>query len=128
MSKLINHSYILATIFFTVYSQLIIRWQVGATGQLPIDMPGKIRFVIDLLINPWVLTGIAATFLAGVSWMLTMAKFEISYAFPFMGVNYILILASGILLFNESFTLSKFVGTLLVLAGVIVIALGSEVR
>ena len=29
MSRLIDHSYIVSTIFFTVYSQLIMRWHVS---------------------------------------------------------------------------------------------------
>ena len=124
MTRFINHSYIFITIFFTVYSQLIMRWQVGVAGQLPADTSGKVQFIIALLINPWVITGLIATFLGGVSWMLTMTRFEISYAFPFMSLNYILILVAGVFLFNESFTLVKLMGTLLVLVGVIVIAKG----
>lgn len=124
MSRFINHSYIFLTILFTVYSQLVMRWQVSAAGQLPNDIPGKIRFVMDLLLNPWVITGVIATFFAGVSWMLAMTRFEVSYAFPFVSLNYVLILAASIFLFNESFTITKFVGSLIVIVGIIVIARG----
>jgi multidrug transporter EmrE-like cation transporter len=124
MSRFINHSYIFLTILFTVYSQLVMRWQVSAAGQLPNDILGKIRFVMDLLLNPWVITGVIATFFAGVSWMLAMTRFEVSYAFPFVSLNYVLILAASIILFNESFTITKFVGSLIVIVGIIVIARG----
>src|SRR4051794_31687322 len=82
MAKALDHVYIASTILFTVYSQLVMRWQVGLVGPLPPDVPGKIGFVVHLLLNPWVLSGVAATFLAGVSWMMTMTKFQLSYAFP----------------------------------------------
>lgn len=124
MSRLINHGYIFLTIFFTVYSQLIMRWQVGEAGQLPDDPLGKARFIVALLLNPWVMTGIVATFFAGISWMLAMTRFEVSYAFPFVSLNYVLILVASIFLFNESFTLSKFIGTVIVVLGVVVIARG----
>jgi|WetSurSiteA1Bulk_404760.scaffolds.fasta_scaffold00392_9 drug/metabolite transporter (DMT)-like permease len=124
MSKLISHSYIFLTILFTVYSQLIMRWQVSLAGQLPYDTLGKIRFIVELLLNPWVLSGIISTFFAGVSWMLAMTRFEISYAFPFVSLNYILILIASVFLFNELFTITKFVGSLLVIIGIIVIARG----
>lgn len=100
------------------------RWQVSAAGALPTDTPGKINFVIELLLNPWVLSGIVATFLAGVSWMLAMTKFEISYAYPFVSLNYILVLAAGFLLFNETINVTKLAGSALVILGVIVIARG----
>lgn len=124
MNKLVEHSYIFMTILFTVYSQLIMRWQVTAAGPLPADMPGKVSFILSLLINPWVLSGIAATFLAGVSWMLVMTKFEISYAYPFVSLNYILVFLVGFVLFNEPVSLLKLAGTALVVLGLVLIAKG----
>lgn len=124
MNRLLDHSYILATVVCTVYSQLVMRWQVGAAGELPSDGPGKVRFIATLLVNPWVLSGIAATFFAGVSWMLAMTRFEISYAYPFVSLNYVIILAASILLFNESLSPPKIMGTVLVIVGIVVISKG----
>ncbi len=124
MTRIIDHFYILATIVFTVYSQLMMRWQVSAAGDLPADGVGKSRFIIGLLLNPWVISGILATFCAGVSWMLAMTRFEISYAYPFISLNYILVIGASILFFNEAITLPKIAGTLLVIIGVIVISKG----
>lgn len=124
IGKLYDHFFILMTIFFTVYSQLIMRWQVGNAGNLPADTPGKISFILALLLNPWVITGVASTFFAGVSWMLAMTRFEISYAFPFVSLNYILVLLAGFFIFGESFSLVKLGGTFLVILGLLVIAKG----
>lgn len=124
MNRLLDHSYILATVLCTVYSQLVMRWQVGAAGELPSDGPGKVRFIATLLVNPWVLSGIVATFFAGVSWMLAMTRFEISYAYPFVSLNYVIILAASILLFNESLSPPKIMGTVLVIVGIVVISKG----
>lgn len=124
MSKLLSHGYILLTVFFTVYSQLVIRWQVSASGKLPDDTLGKIHFLATLLINPWVVTALVATFFAGISWMLAMTRFEVSYAFPFVSLSYVLIFAAGVILFNESFTPAKIIGTIIVIVGIIVIAKG----
>lgn len=124
MARFLEHAYIVATIIFTVYSQLIMRWQVGEAGALPTDSPGKVNYIVALLFNPWVLSGVVATFLAGISWMLAMTKFEISYAYPFVSLNYILVLVAGFLLFNESITVTKLAGSALVVLGIIVIAKG----
>jgi len=124
MHRLIDHIYILSTIVFTVYSQLVMRWQVGTAGVVPVDNHEKIKFIVMLLINPWVLSGIAATFLAGVSWMLAMTRFEIGYAYPFISLNYVIVFGASILLFNEALSISKIVGTVLVIVGIIVIAKG----
>lgn len=122
--KIISHVYIVSTIFFTVYSQLIMRWQVQLSGSLPTDWGGKIFFVLNLFFNPWILSGIIATFLAGVSWMLAMSKFELSYAYPFVSLNYVIVFVAGLLFFNETITLSKIIGSLIVITGIIVLARG----
>lgn len=122
MPKLMDHSYIVSTVIFTVYSQLIIRWQVSLAGALPVDFMGKMQFVGQLFLNPWVLSSIFATLLAGISWMLVMTRFEISYAYPWVSLNFVLMLVFGVFLFDESFNSAKALGTLLVIAGVVVIA------
>lgn len=122
MFRLIDHSYIASTILFTVYSQLVMRWQVSQAGALPVDLMGKVQFVAQLLINPWVLSSIVSTLFAGISWMLTMTRFEISYAYPWVSFNFVLMLVFGVLLFDESFNSAKIFGTLLVIVGIVVIA------
>src|SRR3954452_7147674 len=104
-----DHVYILSTIVFTVFSQLMMRWQVGLAGPLPEGLGGKASYVAHLLINPWVLMSVGSTFLAGVSWMLTMTRFEVSYAFPYVSLNYVLVLFASAFLFNEAVTMSKLV-------------------
>ena len=124
MGRLFDHVFIFGTIILTVYSQLIMRWQVTEAGVPPSDMVAKLVYIVNLLLNPWVLSGILATFLAGVSWMLTMTKFEISYAYPFVSLNYLLVLAAGFMLFNETISTAKILGSVLVILGIVVIAKG----
>jgi multidrug transporter EmrE-like cation transporter len=124
MTKILDHTYIFATIFFTVYSQLVMRSEVVKAGSLPPDFIGKMLFVGHLFLNPWVLSSIMATLLAGISWMLAMSRFEISYAYPWIGLNFVLMLLLGGLLFGESISMAKVIGTLLVVTGILVIARG----
>lgn len=111
-------------IFCGVYSQLIIRWQVLKAGALPESFQGKAIFVARLLLNPWILTALAATFIGGVAWMLATTKFEISYAYPWVSLVFIFVFLGGIFLFGESFTFPKIAGMLLILSGIVVIAKG----
>lgn len=122
MGRIYDHIYIASTIIFTVSSQLLMRWQVSRAGALPGDFMGKVQFVAQLFLNPWILASIMATLFAGISWMLTMSRFEISYAYPWVGLNFVLMLLLGVLLFGEAFSVAKLLGTILVIAGIVVIA------
>jgi len=119
-----DHVYIGLTIILTVYSQLILRWQIGLAGPPPVDLLGKAHFVLVRLFNPWILSAVVATFFSGVSWMLAMTKFEVSYAYPFVSLNYVIILGASVLLFQEAVTLPKVVGNGLIIIGIILLARG----
>lgn len=63
-----------------------------------------------------------ATFLGGVAWMLTLTKFEVSYAYPWMSLNFVLMPVLGLIIFRESFHPLKAIGTALIAIGVFLIS------
>lgn len=97
------------------------RWRVGAAGPLPASTAERVSFIIGLLLTPWIWVAIGCTFLAGVSWMLALTRFELSYAFPFTGISFLVILLASAFLFNEHVTIARVAGTLLVMAGLAVV-------
>lgn len=121
--RLIDHLWILMTVAFATYSQLVLKWQMNEVGALPADLAGKAVSLLQALVRPWVLTALFATFLSGICWMVALTKFDLSYAFPFTGLSFILMFAAGALVFGEQTSLTKLLGTLLVLAGLLVLVL-----
>lgn len=119
-----NHLYIAATVLFALASQLLMRWQVGLAGGAPEGLWDKALFIGRIFFSPWVMLAFVCTFLSGVAWMLTLTKFDLSYAYPFTSLNFVLMLICGALLFEEPFTMHKLIGTILVVAGLIVATRG----
>ena len=119
-----NHIYIVATVVFALVSQLIMRWQVGLAGELPASMWDKAIFIARIFLSPWVLLAFVCVFLAGVSWMLTLTKFDLSYAYPFTSLIFVIMLICGALFFEEPFTIHKLVGTILVVIGLFIVTRG----
>lgn len=115
-----NFLYILATVLFTVYGQLVVKWQVAQAGAYPLVTSEQLIFLLKLLLNPWIMSGVAAGFLALLCWMAAMTKFELSYAYPFMSLSFLLVLILSAILFHEQLTVSKIVGVVLVVAGIII--------
>lgn len=113
-------AYVLGSILFTVYGQIIVKWQVAKAGALPVSFSEKIPFLIGLIFNPWILSGILAGFFALVCWLAAMTKFELSYAYPFMSLAFVFVLVLSAVLFHEPLTVTKILGVLLIIAGIIV--------
>ena len=122
----VKYLYIIATIFFTVYSQIIIKWQVNTYLSTLPNFDYNLKSLVLIFLSPWIISAIFSTFFAGVAWMLAMTKFDITYAFPFMSLNYVLILFFGYFLFGEIFSYYKLIGSILIIAGIIVIFKGSN--
>ena len=112
--------YIFGCVLFTVYGQLILKWRIGKFGAVPDDMEGKLRFVVQVLLDPLILSGLAAAFLASIFWMAAMTKFDLSYAYPFMSLSFVLVLFLSVLLFQESVDVYKISGMVLIVAGIFV--------
>ena len=113
--------YIALTIVFTVYGQMIIKWQVNLAGEFPPELGDKALFLVRLLLNPWVISSFAAAFVASLTWMAAMTQFELSFAYPFMSLSFVLVMVLSIMFMGEAFTWNKVIGTLIIIVGLIII-------
>jgi multidrug transporter EmrE-like cation transporter len=52
--------------------------------------------------------------------MAAMTKFELSYAYPFISLSFLLVLVLSAVLFHERVTIPKVLGVALVMAGIII--------
>jgi len=119
-----SYFYIFGTILFTVYGQLIIKWQIGKAGSLPHFFSEKIFFLLQMFFNPWILSAFLSAFVASICWMAAMTKFELSHAYPFMSLSFVFVLVLSGFFFHESITLPKLFGVFLIMTGIIVGAQG----
>jgi drug/metabolite transporter (DMT)-like permease len=77
-----------------------------------------------MFFDPWVLTGLLSALLASFAWMAAMTKLELSFAYPFVSLSFVLVIVFSALLFHETITTAKVLGMLLIIAGMIVIGRG----
>jgi len=117
---LMSYLFIFLTIILTVYAQIVIKWQVTNAGDLPVDILDKLWFLIGLLLNPWVVSAFFGAFLGSLTWMAALTKLELSHAYPFIGLTFVLVLFISGFLFQEPITLSKLIGVGLVVLGIVV--------
>lgn len=120
MERISAHLFILLTILFGLYGQVVLKWQVNLAGPPPTDWPMRVEYVGRLLLNPWVLSSLLAAFLGMLSWILALGKAELSYVYPFTSLSFVLILFASAFLFDEPITATKVAGVALIVAGLVV--------
>ncbi|WP_416652704.1 EamA family transporter [Candidatus Pseudothioglobus sp. Uisw_086] len=125
MQFIFNHFYLLLAISFGVVSQLIVKWQMSAFSFDDYETwQDKFVLAFSMLLNPYIILSLILTFLAGVTWMIVMTKFEISYAYPFTLLGLVFVTIFSIVFFGENFNLYKIGGIVLILFGVFLISKG----
>lgn len=127
--KAIAHLYLAATIVTSVYSQLIIKWRISgrfAGLKIPDGVWPKVCTLFSVIFDPFIFTGLVATFVSGLCWMVTMSKLDIGYAYPFTSLGFVAVVLLSHMLFGESLNAWRIVGVLLIVAGVTVASQGAK--
>jgi multidrug transporter EmrE-like cation transporter len=124
--KLFDFVYIVLTVLLTVYGQLVLKWRMSMKGQLPSAFSDKIKFMFYAYLDPWVLSGFAVAFLASITWAMAMTKFQLSQAYPFMSLSYILVFLMSVILFSETVTPQKLIGYGLIVSGIVFLSFAQK--
>ena len=76
---------------------------------------------IKAIFNPWVMVGIALLILWMLSRMALLSWADLSYVLPVTSIGYVLAAVSGTLFLGEHIPASRWVGTLFIMAGAILV-------
>lgn len=110
------------TIAFTVAGQLLLKSATQELGQVSMR-PQDIGAVLLDISRYWkVIAGLAAGVIAAFCWLGALSRSNISFAYPFMGLAIVLVLALSPLLFGEDVPWTRWVGVGIVCVGVWVAA------
>jgi len=122
MQRSLPHAllYIGLTIALTVAGQLLVKrgvMEIGGDG-------GALAFFGRAATNLCILLGLASAVLAAGCWMGALAHADLSFAYPFMGLAIVLVLALSPLAFGEPVPTARWIGVLVVCAGLVIASRG----
>jgi drug/metabolite transporter (DMT)-like permease len=114
--------YILVSVVAGAAGQVLLKKGMGSMGPLTlsIDQLGNILWRIGT--NPYVVIGLAIYVAGTVFWLTALSRVDLSYAYPFASLSYIVMLIASWQLFNENITVLRLLGTLVVCLGVFIIS------
>ena len=73
--------------------------------------------------SPWVLLGLVVFGISAIAWLAALSKVPLSVAYPFNAVGYLVILLASILVLHERANVLTWVGSLLVVSGLLLVVL-----
>ncbi|HWT96268.1 MAG TPA: hypothetical protein VN229_01590 [Terriglobales bacterium] len=111
---------ILASVSTNALAQLLLRW-AARQGLAPAGGWTVVVFV-ELLFRPGIIGGLACYALSVVIWVTVLSRAEVSFAYPFLGVGFVLVTFASALLLGETVSIQRIAGTALIALGVAVLA------
>lgn len=94
----------------------------SASVQAALAAGGVVPVGTAIVNNPFVLGGLFLYGFSAVLWLFVLARLDVSIAYSFVSLGFIVIMSLGCLLFGEPFTLRKLIGTIVVMLGVYLVA------
>ncbi len=113
-----------STVLLTSYGQVVLKWQAGKVQAPPFAFMQVWPDIFQLLVRPWVMSAFVAAFGASLCWMLALSKLELSRAYPFMALSFLIVSMAAVPLFGEVLTGPKLIGLAFIVAGLVILSQG----
>jgi multidrug transporter EmrE-like cation transporter len=117
---------LIAAVLLAASGHLLIKYGLNsAVAPAGASLAGRI---LGYILMPRVAMGLAVYGVGTLLWIAAVSKRDISYLYPITALNYVLITLGGMWLFGEPVSLRRWLGILIVMAGVWVLQASSGAR
>ncbi len=135
--------FIMIPVFLTTVGEFILKFNINHLDASPKPHP-HIQHVIDSIpfvstpmsekltdammylttvaFHPGIVLAIACIVIGGVLWVLAMSKFELSFLYPFLSINYLAIVIGSQFILGESVSIYRYVSIVLIIIGLFFIS------
>lgn len=111
---------ILLSVLLNCVAQLLIRKGMLIEGE--VGMQNMLSHIGSMITNVWLWGAMLCYALSIFLWMSVLSKVEVSYAYPFLSVGYVVSAIAGYALFNENLSPVRIAGIIVICIGVILIS------
>ena len=113
---------ILFTVFSNFLSQIMLKKGMTQIKLGSLGAGSIVQAIPGILMNVFVMGGLLVMVISMASHLLVLSKVDISYAYPFLGLSFVLVTIWGYFVLSEPMSVHKIAGVLLIVCGVALVA------
>ena len=113
---------ILAVVTTNAMSQILLKQGMNTIGTFGFEGGSLLRMLPVVALNPYVVGGLAVLVFSMGLHLMALSRVELSFAYPFLSVSYILVLIAGYVWFGESINASRIIGVAFICVGTFFVA------
>ncbi|PAF48392.1 hypothetical protein BKH46_00315 [Helicobacter sp. 12S02634-8] len=110
---------IVLSVALNAFAQLFIKKGMLTLGELHLD----IAFVLKALGSAYLWAGLFCYGVSVLTWMVVLSKVNVSVAYPFLGLGFVLTLVLAYWIFGEPLDVYKIIGIVLIGAGLVFLSM-----
>jgi len=116
---------ILFTVLTNFASQIMLKKGMTSIPRFDLNLFSILNNGVNILFNPWVFFGLLLMVLSMGSHLLVLSRVEISFAYPFLGLSFVLVTMWGYFVLGEGVDAMRVTGVFLICLGVVLVARSS---
>ncbi|MBC8130517.1 MAG: transporter [Rhizobiaceae bacterium] len=118
--------FILFTVLTNAAAQVMLKYGMLQLGALSFAGVNPILKILQIVFSPFVFLGLCTFVVSMASHLFVLSKVELSYAFPFLSLAYVVVAVAAWLLFAEDLNAYRIGGIALICVGTVFIAQGGS--
>lgn len=107
-----------------IFGQMFLKKGMKAKGEVNLKLDKNLPMnIISMFLNFYVLLGVLIYGLSSLLWVAVLSKLDLSYAYPLVSVNFVLVALSSKIFFKERVSRSRWLAIFLIFIGVIFVSI-----
>lgn len=113
---------ILITVVLNAISQLLMKTGMTQVGQVEFS-GARVRSMAAVAVtNPFIILGLTTMTISMGTHLMSLSRFDVSFAFPFISLAYVIVAAWGYFFLGEDVNTTRMLGILTIIAGTVLVA------
>jgi multidrug transporter EmrE-like cation transporter len=113
---------ILFSVFTNFGSQVLLKHGMTTIASFDVSSQGLMKALPAIIFNGYIIFGLIVMMISMSSHLIVLSRVDISYAYPFLGLSFVLITLWGYFILGESVNLYRVIGVMFICCGVAVVA------
>ena len=113
--------YVLISVLGGAAGQVLLKKGMNDLGPLTVTMAQIGSVILKIATNPYVIIGLLIYGLSTFFWLVALSTLDLSYAYPFASLSYLIMLIASWWAFGENISFLRLLGTFIICIGVLLI-------
>jgi len=113
---------ILISVSLNALAQLFLKKGMTAIGYFNFSYISLLPVLFKVVLNPFIISGIVCYLFSIGIWLMVLSRVEVSFAYPFLSVGYVIVAIMGYIFFNDNLSYYRMAGIVVICIGLIIMS------